>query len=135
MCRETDNTSPTPEAHLLGRVNPLDQMYSEIHVFLADVRWLLLKLQDDPDEETIEQALYILKVISDGLEKAVMFRRLTTDLRDKMVAHLVHAAPNLKVSVIAGAAGYGDSYAARVAAAHGVARRPRREVGDSGSVN
>lgn len=95
-----------------------------IRRYLAAAERLAMELLDDPDEVTIERALRTLEAIRDGL-------RLKDDVRDRrddLVAGLSLSAPELTMQTIAMAAGVGDSYAARVAARRGAARRPRNPV-------
>jgi hypothetical protein len=104
----------------------LAQVFAEIQAFIGEAEHLLLMMQDDPDEATIERALAALETIRDGIDQAKMFRRVGMKLRDQLVAVLTAEAPALTMQTIGQAAGYGDSFAARVAQRHGAGRRPRK---------
>lgn len=109
--------------------------FEEMYRFLDDVNKLLLALQNDPDEATIERALRTLTILRDGLEAGMEVRRRATDLRDRLVGHLALAAPSLTMKHISSAAGFGDSYGSRVARKHGAqprAIRPRKAESDTG---
>jgi hypothetical protein len=103
-----------------------DDFVAEIQRFVTQSHRVLLELQNDPDETAIDEALKKMAKIRDRIELAGLFLRDARELRDKFVAHVADAAPTLTMETIAGLAGVGDSYASRVARAHGAARRAKK---------
>jgi len=115
-----------PTQSPLNEPDRMQAILADIQRYLDDKRDLMLALQNDPDEVTINQALVVLRQIRDGQEKGEMLQRRTRDLRDLLVANLVKAVPTLNLKVIADAAGFkSDSYVTRVARRLGA--KPRTE--------
>lgn len=102
------------------------EFMAELEEFLAHVRGILLDLQNEPDEATVEAALKALERIRNTMDQAKMFRSTAMVLRDKLIAHVAEGAPSLTMQTIAQAGGVGDSYASRVTRAYGAARRAKK---------
>lgn len=112
--------------------NRLGDIFAELHQLLDQAADSLLPpLQEaEPDGEAVRFGLLMLEALRDGSEESVEIRRKATSLRDQLVAGIYRAAPEMKVRDLANAAGYGDSYVARVARKNGVPPRtvrPRRQ--------
>lgn len=114
----TPPPSETPEA--------LIKAFRAYAAILADAGPIADALADDPDEETVALALRMLELIRDSLRSSGEIRKETIELRNRLMAGVVGAAPQLKMSVVAKAAGCGDSYTSRVAKEAGVEPRTRR---------
>lgn len=91
-----------------------------------DGRSLLYRLQDDPDDETVDEALNYLRALRGMLDKEKATFQLARRLRGVIVSTLTTNRPEMKMATIATAAGFNSSMASKVAKKFGAAPRTHR---------